>query len=138
MLAGPRSGEGLRRPGGQPAGESEHVDLLPAPAVTVSAMMAIEGILDRAVERLGVAAHFRVDGEVGVGATDSPHVCRPKVTTLAVVGRLVEGHGDLASSRRPMDRPLIFGLLLARVLLTSTLPNSVSRLWLCSAVMAPS
>ncbi|CAN5496533.1 hypothetical protein BH20ACT21_BH20ACT21_05290 [soil metagenome] len=59
-------------------------------------MVAIEGIFDRAVKRLGVPAHSRVDGEVGVGATDGPHVCRPKVTALAVVGRLVEGQGDLA------------------------------------------
>lgn len=60
LPASPLTGECVDEPG-----ESEHVDLLPAPAVAVSAMVAIERILDRAVKRLGVAAHLRVDGEVG-------------------------------------------------------------------------
>ena len=51
LPANPLTGECVDEPG-----ESQHVDLLPAPAVAVSAMVAIEGILDRAVKRLGVPA----------------------------------------------------------------------------------
>jgi len=63
----------LAREGVDESGETEHVCLLACPALAVRAVMAIQGVLDVSVQRLGVSPELSVDAVVvitrALGAT---------------------------------------------------------------------